>query len=648
VRSLLIASIWVCVGVGLRTQQKPAEQPTFKSGVELVTVDVTVVDGESRLVRDLKAEDFTVTVDDAPRRITSLQFIEQGARADAAATASPRVDAPPAFGSNEGAAAGRLIVLVPDLDNIAQGGGKVVFDTVAKFVDGLSPADRIALVPLGGGEPRVDFTADRGRIREALLRAVGRRTRVFSLDQVTVGIEEAIAIERGDAQTLSTVLERECLPSKPANCPRVVRDEARRIARDVPNEARVALRNLASLIDAFGKMEGSKSLVLLSEGFVYESSTRSEFLRVATAAARGRVAIYAMQLDSALIDASTRRAPIASAADLDLRAAGLDQVVDLARGTRFRVTATGAGVFDRLSSELSGYYLLSFEPSGPDRDGKTHRIDVKVRRPGVSVRGRREFAVGAMAGRAAVSPRDQVGALLRSPLPAVEVPLKVMAYSTRGEGSKVKLVIAAEIDRTATSPGAVSVGFELRDAKGRIAADSFEQITARPINLSRPSPRAHFTGTVVDPGSYTLVVAVVDDGNRKASAALEVDARLTSMGPLLASDLLIGATVEGAFRPRAEVRRGGRLTMYTELYAGRDQPAWETLEATVEIAPRAGAPALLHDTAKVQPTADPSRRLAIATLDTTTLSAGDYFARIAVTQGGQAVGEVTRTLRVVP
>ena len=53
-----------------------AQQPTFRSGVDLVTVDAAVLDGDGRPVPALRAEDFRVEVDGRPRRIVSAQFVD--------------------------------------------------------------------------------------------------------------------------------------------------------------------------------------------------------------------------------------------------------------------------------------------------------------------------------------------------------------------------------------------------------------------------------------------------------------------------------------------------------------------------------------------------------------------------------------------
>ena len=44
--------------------------------------------------------------------------------------------------------------------------------------------------------------------------------------------------------------------------------------------------------------------------------------------------------------------------------------------------------FDRILRETSAYYLLGVEPAPADRDGRPRKLDVKVKRHGVSVRSR--------------------------------------------------------------------------------------------------------------------------------------------------------------------------------------------------------------------------------------------------------------------
>ena len=69
-----------------------------------------------------------------------------------------------------------------------------------------------------------------------------------------------------------------------------------------------------------------------------------------------------------------------------------------------------ARVFERLGLELSGYYILSFEPEAGDRDGKPHKIAVTTpNRGGVTIRARREFVVGETAMRTAEDMQSVAG-----------------------------------------------------------------------------------------------------------------------------------------------------------------------------------------------------------------------------------------------
>ncbi len=55
---------------------------------------------------------------------------------------------------------------------------------------------------------------------------------------------------------------------------------------------------------------------------------------------------------------------------------GLEQVAGQTRGSMSVVNGDGKIAFDRLGRELSGYYLLGFEPTEADRTGRERRIKV--------------------------------------------------------------------------------------------------------------------------------------------------------------------------------------------------------------------------------------------------------------------------------
>src|SRR5688572_10080947 len=132
--------------------QQPA-RPIFRSSVDVVPVDVSVVDRSGRPVNDLETGDFVLSVDGRPRRIASAEFISLARHAE--------TDVPTPFhASNATATGGRLIALVVDQGNIGAGTGKLAIDAAKRFISGLNRADRVALYTSPGAGTRIDFTAN--------------------------------------------------------------------------------------------------------------------------------------------------------------------------------------------------------------------------------------------------------------------------------------------------------------------------------------------------------------------------------------------------------------------------------------------------------------------------------------------------------
>src|SRR5262245_10814175 len=52
------------------------QQPVFRTGVEILTVDATVVDRDGKQIVDLKANEFEVEVDGDPRPVVSAEYVK--------------------------------------------------------------------------------------------------------------------------------------------------------------------------------------------------------------------------------------------------------------------------------------------------------------------------------------------------------------------------------------------------------------------------------------------------------------------------------------------------------------------------------------------------------------------------------------------
>ena len=109
--ALTAAAVLALVSVPARPRAQDAQTtPSFRAGVEALPVDVSVVDDRGQPIRDLIPADFTVRIDNRPKRVLSAQWIAAGVAAKTATT--PIV--PEGYVSNESAGGGRLIALVID------------------------------------------------------------------------------------------------------------------------------------------------------------------------------------------------------------------------------------------------------------------------------------------------------------------------------------------------------------------------------------------------------------------------------------------------------------------------------------------------------------------------------------------------------
>ncbi|HOQ61309.1 MAG TPA: hypothetical protein PKZ08_11845, partial [Vicinamibacterales bacterium] len=63
------------------------QPPSFKSGVDVIAVDVSIVDKEGQPVGGLDADRFEVAVDGKPRRVVSATFVDYASAAAGAGSA---------------------------------------------------------------------------------------------------------------------------------------------------------------------------------------------------------------------------------------------------------------------------------------------------------------------------------------------------------------------------------------------------------------------------------------------------------------------------------------------------------------------------------------------------------------------------------
>lgn len=331
------------LSLALAVLQQP---PRYVERVDVarVLVDVRVVDGAGRPLRDLTPADFAVKVDGTTARVDSLQWIDGAPAAanDAAVIpSSPAVGAAPERG-------GRTIVLLfqKDLEPSRIIGLMKMLIEWQPFLDGFTPLDRVAVLSFDSHlKIWSDFTNDLERVKR--------------------------------------VLDHGLLFEKPP--PLVESEPPSLLAEGLTSERARKLytieRALVRLGAALRPLPGAKSVVLIGHGFGRFGSGGVTMEHEYDAARDALVAARASVLS---LDVTQ--------ADYHSLEVGLQLVAGHTGGFYASTFHFPARALDRIAGVLAGHYVL-FVETGRLEPGR-HRLSVELKRRKGEVLATREMVVG--------------------------------------------------------------------------------------------------------------------------------------------------------------------------------------------------------------------------------------------------------------
>jgi VWFA-related protein len=653
----------------------PDAQPVFRSGVDLVLMDVRVLDDSGRPVKDLRADEVRIIEQGEPRPILFFQHVDEP---DAPYVEVARRTIASEVSTNRGAPRGHLYVLVFDQQHITAGNEVRARQAAERFLrTRIRPGDRVALYAFPGPGPLVGFTSDVGRAIAELPRIRGSLERIGFGALGAMNVHEAYQIARGDSLKLSLVAAR--LSAQGAGTDvarasgfsglaggaggsadpffsRLVLEDARTIVARADEQARQFLLALTGLLRDLREIEGRKVIVLASEGFFTDNVSR-EIEAAAAAAARSSSTIHGLDLNRRT-DTVRDAGPAGGDAQAEI-AGRLESLGSLAAetdGTLFVDAASRIdAVFEDLAAESQEYYLVGFAPSAAALADRTayRRVRIEVRRPGVRVKARTGYAMEP----AAPTPADRRRAIdtaLRAPYPQQGLPVEFTTYVLGGASpgaERVVMSLRADLPVAARDAGPqADVVFAVRDARdGRIVASGTDRMALPP----EPSAgRATGAGTYkvqfeLPPGEYLMRVVVREPGGLVGSADRRFTVRALGAADVSASDLVFGSTA-GELAVRTVGAVGEILPGLVEVY-GPTERALADVDVRVALAPIGGSPLLRvqGDPLPVAPTRQGYRRPVRLDLPLADLEPGTYVAEAIVTADGQVVAELTREVEVV-
>jgi VWFA-related protein len=391
---LTITTLLVLAAGSLSASEQSPPQTTFRSGVDLVLLDVTVLDKDGRQISDLQARDFSIEVGGKKRALVAAQFVQSGKRDAVAASGSAPANAatgtPPAFTNAVAtlASEARTIFVVVDVENIRSGEGRGAMETLAEYFETLPPTDQIGFISLPSGTPSLEPTTDRAAVKSVLSRTVGLSGQVRSCDP-TFG--EAAAFAADDYRALPAYGERAAgLACGPI-------DARSRLNAAIPayrQHTLNLLRNVASFAGGLSERPGRRSIILVSEGLYSDDKLVTEIAKFGEALERARVVIHAIHLDFPFGEAVVKGS-ISQSRKIDDEY-GLGAMADVAiaaGGEAIRAVSRATPALRRIDAALSGSYVLAFERAAGDTDGKRLSVKINVNRSGADVRARSHVTI---------------------------------------------------------------------------------------------------------------------------------------------------------------------------------------------------------------------------------------------------------------
>ena len=445
----------VVLGVALTlttasAQQSPS-QPTFRSSVDLVTIDVVATTANGAPVANLKAEDFEIFEDGVAQQVQTFQFV------DLSATSAIR-PLPPGIASNEVEPGGLFVVVIDELglqvDDIAQ--ARRVAERF--FTQTLLPNDYVAIIR-SGATSGFFLTSDRTLALSTIPQARGLRERNLGLE-APGGAATTTGAPPPDIAASLAELDSEIEVFGPGE------------------NGRQSFKVLLGVVDQLRRIPARRKAVLwfsrggdLPQNY-FEAAERPRgtdddgLARLANVARAANVAIYTVDprgIQTPGADVSRDGQPFDTTVVRDL--AGLT-------GGRALLGNDSNAHLAKVAAENRAYYLIGYAPAASSATTRARKLTVKTRSPGVSLLHRRVYLPSAEGPPTALS-------LMESALPVSDLPIALAPSAVAGEGNRRGIIVPFEMGSGLADGTTISYTVVALDPEGKIGSRAIGTIQAK-------------------------------------------------------------------------------------------------------------------------------------------------------------------------
>jgi VWFA-related protein len=392
-----------------------------------VVFDLIVRDKKGKPIRDLAQSDFDIYEDGVKQDISSFRFVSStAARADATPAKDNSTSATPTD---------------PKVASSPRGGNEEAVSAVALVFDRLSPESRLrardaALSYVGESVKKSElvgvfvadlslvvlqpFTYDSAQVKAGIEKAGTHATSLYTSNNAQARAERTIV-------TTNLMRQQQGQPRPEPNTESIAPASAlllrnlefyEQMQRDqLGNATAYGLLHIAA---ALRSLPGRKAVIFFSEGLILPPNVMESFKSVINEANHANVSFYSVDVAGLRTESKTAETRMEINSRSELRSAqlgssqdangpmtkDLERNEDLLRlnpdsGLGQLASQTGGflitdsndlkGRLQQVDEDLHSYYLMSYSSSNQKYDGHFRKIEVKLKRSGLSVQSRKGY-----------------------------------------------------------------------------------------------------------------------------------------------------------------------------------------------------------------------------------------------------------------